>query len=111
MANIFKKILKPKKEVQLTEALKSFIGKEKILDQESAETGEGIYDYSSLIYNQIGYGTLQNFYNNQINLTYLNEKDRISFYRSMAQTPEIADVIEDAINESLEPDDDGTSST
>ena len=47
------------------------------------------------------------FYNTYINRIFENELQRINEYRIMATTPEISDVIEDAINESTQEDDVG----
>lgn len=47
------------------------------------------------------------FYNTYINRIFENELQRINEYRVMATTPEISDVIEDAINESTQEDDVG----
>lgn len=47
------------------------------------------------------------FYNTYINRVLQNEIQRIEEYRSMAVTPEISDVIEDAVNECTQEDDVG----
>jgi hypothetical protein len=47
------------------------------------------------------------FYNTYINKVFENELQRIAEYRSMAATSEISDVIEDAVNESTQEDDNG----
>ena len=59
-----------------------------------------------------GYGATQMqsfnvFYNTYINRIFENELQRIAEYRDMAYAPEIADVIEDAVNESTQEDDVG----
>ena len=47
------------------------------------------------------------FYNTYINRVFEYELQRIQEYRKMATTPEISDVIEDAVNESTQEDDIG----
>lgn len=47
------------------------------------------------------------FYNSYINRIFDNEKGKIAEYRLMASTPEIADVVEDAVNECTQEDDIG----
>ena len=47
------------------------------------------------------------FYNTYINRVFEHELQRIEEYRSMATTPEVSDVIEDAVNESTQEDDVG----
>lgn len=59
-----------------------------------------------------GYGKTQVhgfnlFYDNYINKKYEDEIKKIFEYRQMASTPEISDVIEDAVNESTQEDDIG----
>jgi hypothetical protein len=47
------------------------------------------------------------FYNTYINRVYENEIQRVLDYNQMATTPEISDVIEDAVNESTQEDETG----
>lgn len=59
-----------------------------------------------------GYGATQMqsfnvFYNTYINRVFENELQRIEEYRAMAMAGEVADVIEDAVNESSQEDDVG----
>ena len=49
-------------------------------------------------------GTFNSFYSTYINKQFENELQKIFEYRSMAQYTEIADVIEDATNESTQAD-------
>ena len=50
--------------------------------------------------------TFNTFYNKYINKVFENERQRIMNYREMALSPEVADVIEDATNESTQVDHD-----
>ena len=54
-----------------------------------------------------GVSTFNMFYNNFINRAYETELQRIKEYRDMAAAGEVADVIEDAVNESTQDDDEG----
>ena len=55
----------------------------------------------------IGLQSFNVFYKSYINVQYKNELERIKNYRSMARNTEVADVIEDAVNESTQEDADG----
>jgi hypothetical protein len=71
-------------------------------------TGEG-YEEVALAdaYGATSLGSFNMFYEQYLNRQYANEVDKIKEYRSMADMPEIADVIEDATNESTQKDDNG----
>lgn len=56
----------------------------------------------------VGLQSFNVFYKSYINIQYKNELERIKNYRSMARNTEVADVIEDAVNESTQEDADGT---
>lgn len=78
--------------------------------QENVEAvgGEGIEDIDlERGFGAIQVGSFNMFYRNYINKSFENERMRILGYRQMAETPEIADVIEDAVNESTQEDDEG----
>jgi hypothetical protein len=47
------------------------------------------------------------FYNKYIDRAIDTEREKIKYYRQMACMPEIGDVIEDAVIESIQPDKDG----
>jgi hypothetical protein len=56
---------------------------------------------------KVGLGSFNSFYNNYISKEFDNEYFRILTYRDMARNTEIADVIEDATNESTQEDHEG----
>lgn len=96
----------------LFESIKAFEkkGESKITPKQLADrTGEGIDDIFSLTqgYGVTGVGSFNKFYNRYINKLYESEYSKIIAYRRMAESPEIADVIEDIINESTQEDDEG----
>jgi hypothetical protein len=70
-------------------------------------SGEGIEDVFLAGYGAVGVHTFNQFYNRYINKAYESEIAKITEYKRMAENPEIADVIEDATNESIIEDDDG----
>jgi hypothetical protein len=73
-------------------------------DLESS-SGEG---YEQLAYpSAISMSSFNLFYNNYISKAYANEVDKIYGYRSMAEMPEISDVIEDAVIEATREDTNG----
>ena len=96
---------------QLTEEIKAFTGKGQYktnLKKILATKGEGWETIADIP----GYGATQAqsfnvFYNTYINRLFENEIQRIQEYRAMAWAGEIADVIEDAVNESTQEDDVG----
>jgi hypothetical protein len=94
---------KSQKEQQLDEAMKAF-DKKYIEDKTEKYQGEGITDFQVTGYGTNGLTSFNNFYNKFINIQYQNEKRRIFDYRNMAQMPEISDVIEDAVIESTQED-------
>lgn len=94
---------KSQKEQQLDEAMKAF-DKKYIEDKTGKYQGEGITDFQVTGYGTNGLTSFNNFYNKFINIQYQNEKRRIFDYRNMAQMPEISDVIEDAVIESTQED-------
>jgi len=102
MMNWFKKIF-------LTEEIKAFKAKGdlKISDQKlSKEQGEG-YEALGIDIGTSGLTSFNTFYNTFLNKQLTTNKDRISKYRNMSSMPEISDVIEDAVNESTQENDDG----
>jgi len=95
---------------KLDEELKQFENKGEIIPNKSViekSSGEGIEDFSVSGYSQFGVSGINNFYNQFLNTIITNNINRLNEYRKMAQLPEIADVIEDAVNESLEENEDG----
>lgn len=96
------------KKDQLTEEIKAFEErpKPKISDilAKKGEGWESIQDIDGV--GNIGVQSFNLFYNTYINKQYENEVNKIHFYRQMANMPEIADVIEDAVNESTQVDED-----
>jgi len=106
---LFDFLKKKKIEESIDESIPAF--KDKGQDhQEDVEaiSGEGIDDIDLVK----GFGTIQvgsfnTFYRSYINKSFENERMRILGYRQMAATSEIADVIEDAVNETTQEDDEG----
>jgi len=97
-----------RKPERIDESIKSFKGKgeDSLSDKEWRDlSGEGVEDVALLqMTGSQGILGFNNFFNSYINKTYENELYRIMNYRVMAEYPEIADVIEDACNESCKPD-------
>jgi len=99
-----------KKEI-ITEELKPFENKgdDNISNKHlMLRTGEGVDDLSHLG-DVVGWGkqslsSFNQFYNRYVNVDFTNERQRILYYRQMAETPEISDVVEDAIIESTHDD-------
>ena len=71
------------------------------------QRGEG-WEHVHLIpgFNKLNLGSFNAFYSKYINKTFENERAKIYEYRDMANFAEIADVIEDATNESTQHDQD-----
>lgn len=69
------------------------------------ETGEG-WEFMGVFpgADKLSLGTFSSFYSNYINKQFENELQKIYNYRDMANYTEIADVIEDATNESTQTD-------
>jgi len=92
------------------EEIKAFQGRSDQPDYNLETTaGEGIEDVFSLGYGSYGLGGFNRFYNRFINKPFETEYSKIMEYRKIAESPEIADVIEDAANEATEEDDNGQS--
>ena len=94
----------------INEAIDQFKEKE-IKNQEKRDaerSGEG-YDDIAIIGGggTVQYGSFDLFYNNYINQQFSNEVAKINSYREMAAFPEIAEVIENAVDESTQEDADG----
>lgn len=97
---------------KILEAIKSFrtAGKgEKLTDKQiEARSGEGIETFMNPDgFSASGLSSFNNFYQTYLNKQYKNEKQRIYNYRNMMNAPEISDVVEDAVNESSQEDDEG----
>ncbi len=95
----------------VTEEIKAFSGKGeygKTLSTIMAQKGEGWETLAEIPgFNSVQVQGFNLFYNSYINRVFENEVQRIMEYRQMAATPEISDVIEDAVNESTQEDDIG----
>lgn len=93
----------------LQESIKAFKNK----DDPSARKillkamGEGFEDYRQIGYGNVATGSFNLFYKSFIDRTFQNEIEKIKNYRSMAEAPEIADVIEDVVNEATMLDEEG----
>lgn len=98
-----------KKEEKIEEALKPFENKGEKLTDKFVErtTGEGFETLDGAAYGATSLSSFNMFYKDFINKAYKSEVDKIKNYREMAEMPEVADVVEDAVNESVTEDDDG----
>lgn len=94
---------------RMDEAIKAFEEKPKPKLRDTLATrGEGWEDVVDIPgVGRTGLQSFNMFYNSLINRQFDNEIQRIWEYRSMAAQAEVADVIEDATNESTQEDDDG----
>lgn len=95
---------------RIDEAIRAFDNKgaAKISNRQIEDmSGEGIEDVFLAGYGAVGVHSFNQFYNRYINKAYESEVAKITEYKRMAENPEIADVIEDATNESITEDDDG----
>jgi hypothetical protein len=95
----------------ITEEIKAFRNKgdnsftDKALDKRA---GEGVDDISVITgYGRESMSSFNTFYKNSINISFESEVQRVLYYRSMSEMPEIADVVEDAIIESTQSDEKG----
>jgi hypothetical protein len=99
------------KEDVIQEEIKAFSGKGEYgqaLKTIKAQRGEGWETLADIPgFNSIQVQGFNLFYNSYINRVFENEVQKIMEYRQMAATPEISDVIEDAVNESTQEDDIG----
>lgn len=95
---------------KINEAIAAFANKETSQSAKGSPGGEGIEDLAMLDqgYGQIGTLSLNRFYNRYINKIYQNEYQKIIEYRRMSESPEISDVIEDAVNEATQTDETDT---
>lgn len=93
----------------LNEEIKSFKNKDNQLTnkQLDKQSGEGIEDLSISGYGVSGLSSFNQFYSQYINKKHENEVSKIFNYRNMTNNPEISDVVEDAVNESLQSDSEG----
>lgn len=101
------------KEERLDEEIKSFKNKSKVETFGKNTSGEGIsdaiYDLSinGFDASRSSTGSFNYFNRRYIDYEYNNWLHRIKEYRRMAEMPEINDVIEDAVNESTQEDENG----
>ncbi len=95
---------------KINEAISAFANKETSQSSKGSPGGEGIEDLAMLDqgYGQIGTLSLNRFYNRYINKIYQNEYQKIIEYRRMSESPEISDVLEDAVNEATQTDETDT---
>jgi hypothetical protein len=92
---------------EVDEAIEAFSGKgeERPAKQRYDEKGEGWENLQQIPgIGHVGLGSFNMFYQTYVNRMYENEYSKIMSYREMAEFPEIADVIEDATNESTQVD-------
>ena len=96
---------------QLEEAISAFAKKGDSAMSDAllrARQGEGIEDLALAdAYGTTSLGSFNLFYNKYINKAYANEVAKIEEYRRMSKMPEIADVLEDAVNEATQDDEEG----
>jgi len=100
------------KRKRVDESLPVFKGKgeEEEYSEKNVEAvgGEGVEDIDlARGFGAIQVGSFNMFYRTFINKSFESERKRIIGYRQMAETPEVADVIEDAVNESTQDDEEG----
>lgn len=96
----------------LDESLKPFAGKQdKITNEKKLRDryGEGIEDFSAIangfaLFGKSNVKGYNNFYKKFIDFSYKNEIEKIYEYRSIARFPEVAEVLEDVVNESTQLD-------
>lgn len=95
----------------ITEEIKAFSNKgqyNKNISDLMNQRGEGWETLAEIPgFNSVQVQGFNLFYNSYINRVFENEVQKIIEYRKMAVTPEISDVIEDAVNESTQEDDVG----
>ena len=100
-----------KKKDVVTEEIKAFSGMGKYnrgLKTILSQRGEGWETLAEIPgFSNVQVQGFNLFYNTYINRVFEYELQRIREYRTMATTPEISDVIEDAVNESTQEDDIG----
>lgn len=101
---------KPKEVV--TEEIKAFENKGGVIKQPISRTlatrGEGWETLAEIPgFSSVQIQGFNLFYNTYINKVFEYERQKINEYRMMATTPEVSDVVEDAVNESTQEDDIG----
>lgn len=107
MANFLKKWMRDAVSEEIEAFNKVGEGQPTPEDLEST-TGEGWENLMEIPgVGNIGLGSFNLFYNKFINQKWQSERQKIKGYRDMAMMTEIADVIEDATNESTQEDHDG----
>lgn len=93
-----------KKQKPLNEANKKF---KNVSKYKKNEYGEGFDNLSQIDGFGITSTSFNLFYNKYIDRAIDTEREKIKYYRQMACMPEIGDVIEDAVIESIQPDKEG----
>ena len=110
MGKLLDKLTGTKKDV-VQEEIKAFSGMGKYnrgLKTILAQRGEGWETLAEIPgFSSVQLQGFNLFYNTYVNRVFEHELQRIKEYRVMATTPEISDVIEDAVNESTQEDDIG----
>lgn len=95
-------------ETQIVEALKQFVGKYdnyEIKRKNKDKYGEGLEDLDFVQgFGVTGLSSLNKFYNRYINKHFESNLLLIQEYRRIANAPEVAVVIEDAVNECIQED-------
>jgi hypothetical protein len=105
---LFDFVTKKGRERRLNEAMKVFLKKGDNEEFIIQQAGEGVDDVALAdAYGATNLSSFNMFYEKYIAKQFASEVAKIKGYRSMAEMPEIADVIEDATNESTQKDDDG----
>src|SRR6056297_993759 len=94
-----------RKKDKLDEATKSFKSKPKSSKKDYGEGYEDLDITSTSLMDSLS--SFNIFHENFINRQHKNEVSKIESYRSMASAPEIADVLEDAIIESTQENEEG----
>jgi hypothetical protein len=96
---------------RLTEDIQAFVNRGKSGEESRKEiinkSGEGVEDIYAGGYGQYNVSGFNRFFNRYFNKFFDSEYQKILDYRRMASSPEVADVIEDAVNESTDEDENG----
>lgn len=109
MANWLTRFFKSEEKEPITEATEIFKNRgDDVIDAYAKRvSGEGYEDLYPTNATNLGISSFNLFYKDYIDQETKSNTDRIKSYREMAKMPEIADVLEDAANESVEEDNEG----
>jgi len=98
-------------ETQIIEAISSFAKKGDSAVSDALwnlRQGEGIEDIALAdAFGSTSLGSFNLFYNKYINKAFANEVAKVEEYRRMSKMPEVADVLEDAMNEATQDNEEG----